>query len=162
MKLKRLLPGFVVPAQPIKASKPRSGTDWVHEIKHDGYRMIVRRDRPLCDSTPKQQRLDMRLLAIAAAAERIRAKSFTVDGEAVVLGPDGPSQVEELRRRESGQRTVLDAFALIEHDGEDLRDHPFLDRSCQRVPTLEQASKFGAHSNGPVAVLRRGVLERLF
>jgi ATP-dependent DNA ligase len=29
----------------------------------------------------------MRLLAIAAATERIRAKSFTVDGEAVVLGP---------------------------------------------------------------------------
>jgi hypothetical protein len=28
----------------------------------------------------------MRLLAIAAATERIRAKSFTVDGEAVVLG----------------------------------------------------------------------------
>jgi hypothetical protein len=25
--------GFVVPAQPVKASKPLVGTDWVHEIK---------------------------------------------------------------------------------------------------------------------------------
>jgi ATP-dependent DNA ligase len=35
-----------------------------------------------------------RLAAIAAAAEL--AKSFTIDGEAVVLGPDGLSRFEEL------------------------------------------------------------------
>jgi ATP-dependent DNA ligase len=44
MTFKRLAPGFVIPAQPIKASRPASGPDWVHEIKHDGYRLIVRRD----------------------------------------------------------------------------------------------------------------------
>jgi ATP-dependent DNA ligase len=44
--IKRLPTGFVVPAQPVKASKPPVGTDWVHEIKHDGYRIIVRRDGP--------------------------------------------------------------------------------------------------------------------
>jgi bifunctional non-homologous end joining protein LigD len=36
-----------------------------------------------------------RLSAIAAAAEPIKAKSFTIDGEAVVLGPDGLSRFEE-------------------------------------------------------------------
>jgi ATP-dependent DNA ligase len=35
------------------------------------------------------------LAAIAAAAELIEAKSFTIDGEAVVLGPDGLSRFEE-------------------------------------------------------------------
>jgi ATP-dependent DNA ligase len=44
MKFKRLPTGFIVPAQPVLASKPPSGAGWVHEIKHDGYRMIVRRD----------------------------------------------------------------------------------------------------------------------
>jgi ATP-dependent DNA ligase len=39
-----------------------------------------------------------RLSAIATAARRIKAKSFTIDGEAVVLGPDGSSRFEELRR----------------------------------------------------------------
>jgi ATP-dependent DNA ligase len=38
MKFKPLPAGFVIPAQPIKASKPPSGADWVHEINHDGYR----------------------------------------------------------------------------------------------------------------------------
>jgi bifunctional non-homologous end joining protein LigD len=36
--------GFVIPCNPTYATKPPSGPDWVHEIKHDGYRMIVRRD----------------------------------------------------------------------------------------------------------------------
>jgi ATP-dependent DNA ligase len=44
MRINRLRAGFVVPAQPMKASKPPVGTEWVHEIKHDGYRIIVRRD----------------------------------------------------------------------------------------------------------------------
>jgi bifunctional non-homologous end joining protein LigD len=66
----------------------------VHEFKHDGYRLIVRRDGP---TVPRYSRnaydWTVRLAAIAAAAELIKAKSFTIDGEAVVLGPDGVSPV---------------------------------------------------------------------
>jgi hypothetical protein len=36
--------GFVDPRVPTLAAKPPTGPDWVHEIKHDGYRLIVRRD----------------------------------------------------------------------------------------------------------------------
>jgi bifunctional non-homologous end joining protein LigD len=71
MKFKRLPTGFVVPAQPAKASKPMVCTDCVHEIKHDGYWIIVRRDgaavrlhsRNACDWTA-------RLAAIAAVPLR--------------------------------------------------------------------------------------------
>jgi hypothetical protein len=35
-----------------------------------------------------------RLTAIAATADLIKAKSFTIDGEAVVLGPNGSSRFE--------------------------------------------------------------------
>jgi hypothetical protein len=38
--------GFVDPCIPTLVAKPPSGTDRVHEIKHDGYRLIVRRDGP--------------------------------------------------------------------------------------------------------------------
>jgi bifunctional non-homologous end joining protein LigD len=44
MRIKRFPAGFIIPAQPVKASKQPA--DWVHEIKHDGYRMIVWRDGP--------------------------------------------------------------------------------------------------------------------
>jgi bifunctional non-homologous end joining protein LigD len=46
IRINRLPAGFVIPAQPVLASKPPSGADWVHEIKHDAYRMIVHRDGP--------------------------------------------------------------------------------------------------------------------
>jgi bifunctional non-homologous end joining protein LigD len=71
-----------------------------------------------------------RLAAIATAAESINAESFTIDGEAAVLGPDGLSRFEELRRREAADTAILYAFDLIEHDGEDLRKRPFLDRKA--------------------------------
>jgi bifunctional non-homologous end joining protein LigD len=129
MRIKRLPAGFIIPAQPVAASRPPSGADWVHEIKHDGYRMIVRRDGPTVRLYSRNAYdWTVRLPAIAAAAARITAKSFTIDGEAVVLGPDGLSRFDDLRRREAARAAVLCAFDLIEHDGEDLRDRPFLNR----------------------------------
>jgi bifunctional non-homologous end joining protein LigD len=131
MVIKRLPAGFVTPAQPVVASRPPSGANWVHEIKHDGYRLIVRRDGPTVRLyTRSAYDCTARLPAIAAAAERIKAKSFTIDGEAVVLGPDGLARFAELRRREAARTAILYAFDLIEHDGEDLRTRAFLDRKA--------------------------------
>jgi hypothetical protein len=79
--------------------------------------------RNACDWTAQ-------LASIAAAAEMIKTKSFTIDGEAVVIGPDGLSRFEELSRREAARTAILYAFDLIEHDGEDLRDRPFLERKA--------------------------------
>jgi hypothetical protein len=108
MKINPLPAGFVIPAQPVKASKPPVGTDWVHEIKHDGYPMIVRRDGPTVRLYSRNAHdWTARLSAIAAAAQRIKAKSFTIDGEAVVLGPDGLSRFEELRSREAAHAAIL-------------------------------------------------------
>ena len=36
--------GFIEPCLPSKVARPPSGPLWVHEIKHDGYRLMVRRD----------------------------------------------------------------------------------------------------------------------
>jgi bifunctional non-homologous end joining protein LigD len=36
--------GFVTPARPLLTTTPRPGPEWVHEIKHDGYRLIARKD----------------------------------------------------------------------------------------------------------------------
>jgi hypothetical protein len=40
----RALPaGFIAPCLPTPAPKPPSGELWLHEIKHDGFRMIARK-----------------------------------------------------------------------------------------------------------------------
>ena len=35
---------FIDPCLPSPADKPPSGSNWIHEIKHDGYRLMARRD----------------------------------------------------------------------------------------------------------------------
>jgi bifunctional non-homologous end joining protein LigD len=35
---------FIEPCLPSPADKPPSSSNWIHEIKHDGYRLMVRRD----------------------------------------------------------------------------------------------------------------------
>jgi hypothetical protein len=54
MMIKRLPPGFIIPAQPVMAARPLSGTDWVHEIKHDGYRMIANHGNDEWRQTPEK------------------------------------------------------------------------------------------------------------
>jgi ATP-dependent DNA ligase len=47
-------------------------------------------------------------------SERIKAKSFTFDGEAFVLGPDGLSRFEELSPREGAGTAIVYAFDFVE------------------------------------------------
>jgi bifunctional non-homologous end joining protein LigD len=96
-----------------------------------------------------------RLAAIATAAEGINAESFTIDGEAVVVGPDGLSRFEELSRRAAARTAILYAFDLIELDGEDLRRRPFLDRKAALARLLSNTKtgiQFNEHiaEDGPV------------
>jgi ATP-dependent DNA ligase len=57
MALRVSLCGFIEPCLPSPAERPPSGPGWVHEIKHDGFRMMVRRDpagvRLLTDAVEK-------------------------------------------------------------------------------------------------------------
>jgi ATP-dependent DNA ligase len=98
--------GFVTPGNPTRATQPPSGPDWVHEIKHDGYRLIVRRDGLTVRLfTRRGYDWTDRYPAIAAAAAKLRARSFTLDGEAAVRGLDGIAVFDALHRR----RRVSDA-----------------------------------------------------
>jgi bifunctional non-homologous end joining protein LigD len=83
-----------------------------------------------------------RFPAIAAAAVALKVQSFTLDGEAVVVGPDGLSRFDELRRRASARGAVLFAFDLIERNGEDFRPRPFLERK-EALARLVADSKTG-------------------
>jgi bifunctional non-homologous end joining protein LigD len=40
----RRLSGFIEPCLPRGAKQPPAGPGWIHEIKHDGYRIIAERD----------------------------------------------------------------------------------------------------------------------
>jgi bifunctional non-homologous end joining protein LigD len=69
-----------------------------------------------------------RFPAIIKAAARLKATSFLIDGEAVIARDDETPDFRALRSRRRGHEAALYAFDLIEHDGDDLRDLPLIER----------------------------------
>jgi bifunctional non-homologous end joining protein LigD len=126
------VPGFIEPCRPSKAVRPPSGQQWIHEIKHDGFRLMVRRDgsRIRCFTKNGHDWGD-RFPGIVLAARRLRAESFLIDGEVVVLREDGRSDFNALRGRRRNDAAVLLAFDLVECKGKDLRDVPLLHRKMK-------------------------------
>ena len=122
-------------------ARPPSGPLWVHEIKHDGYRLMVRRDgsRVRCftrNGHDWANRFRPSLMPRSAS----RRTSFLIDGEAVIARDDGTPDFHALRNRRRGREAVLYAFDLIEHDGDDLRDLPLIERK-RRLEKLIGRSK---------------------
>jgi bifunctional non-homologous end joining protein LigD len=100
-----------------------AGPDWIHEIKHDGYRLIVQRDGARVRLFTRYDWSD-RYPLIVEAALRNRCTSFVVDGEAVVLGVDGISDFNGLHSRKHDDEVTLYAFDLLALEGDDLRKLP--------------------------------------
>jgi bifunctional non-homologous end joining protein LigD len=129
--------GFVDPCIPSRALKPPLGAGWVHEIKHDGYRLIVRRDGDTVRLfTRRGHDWTKRYPRIAGVAGKLRARSFTLDGEAVVCGEDGVAVFEALHRRHKAGDAILYAFDLLEFDGEDFRPLPLSERKARLARLL--------------------------
>jgi ATP-dependent DNA ligase len=101
------------------------GPDWIHEIKHDGYRLIVQRDGARVQLfTRNGHDWSGRYPLIVEAALRNRSTSFVIDGEAVLLGVDGISDFNGLHSRKHDNEVMLYAFDILALDGDDLRSLP--------------------------------------
>jgi ATP-dependent DNA ligase len=67
---------------PTRAYRVPSGPGWVHEVKHDGYRLQVRRvGDQVRLFTRRGYDWSVRYPAIAVTATLLRARSFMLDGE---------------------------------------------------------------------------------
>jgi bifunctional non-homologous end joining protein LigD len=151
--------GFIEPCIPTLAAKPPFGPGWVHEIKHDGYRLIVRRDDDTVRLFTRRGHdwID-RYSAIASAAAKLRAKTFTIDGEAAVAGADGIAVFDALHRRHRADDAILYAFDLLELNGKDLRTLPLSERKAKLEKLLTRAPAaliFNEHTAEDGAVVFR-------
>ena len=134
--------GFIEPCLPSKVTRPPSGPLWIHEIKYDGYRLMVRRDGERVRAfTRNGHDWADRFPAIVAAALRIKASSFLIDGEVVIVRDDGTPDFHALRGRRRGSEAVLFAFDLIEQDGDDLRDQPLIERKRRLNKLIGRAKR---------------------
>jgi bifunctional non-homologous end joining protein LigD len=135
-----LPPGFVPPCLPTKAPQPPTGDTWIHEIKHDGFRVIARKDgeRVRLYSRPGND-LTYRFPLIVEALARLRSRSCIIDGEAVCCDEDGMPNFDRIRYRRYDASVFLYAFDLIELSGDDLRREPLEVRKATLKSVLAKA-----------------------
>ena len=131
--------GFIAPCLPIKAHPP-TGALWVHEIKHDGFRVIARKDgaRVRLYSRAGNDLTD-RFPLIVEALGSLNSPSVILDGEAVACDDNGMPSFDRLRHRQHDQAVFLYAFDLIELNGDDLRREPLEVRKATLTSLLSKA-----------------------
>ena len=124
------------PCLPRPAKEPPAGPGWIHEIKHDGFRILARREggrvrlftRHGTDFTARYPKI--------AAASRACVRSCALDGEAIVVNTEGLSVFDLIRYRHHDHAAVLCAFDLTELDGRDLRWQPVERRKAMLADLL--------------------------
>jgi len=117
--------GIIEPCLPSPAKAPPSGPAWLHEIKHDGFRIMARRDSAgVRLFTRHGNDFTARFPLAVEAVSALSAQSFLLDGEAIVTNERGLAVFDLIRHQRHGDDAVLIAFDLIELDGEDLRRTP--------------------------------------
>jgi ATP-dependent DNA ligase len=113
------------PCLPTPGTKVPDSKNWIHEIKHDGYRLIVQRDgKRVRLLTRNGHDWSGRYPLITEAALRNRNNSFVIDGEAVLLGVDGVSDFDGLHSRKHDAEVQFYAFDMLVSEAEDLRKLP--------------------------------------
>jgi len=94
------------PCIPTQGTKVPAGPDWVHEIRHDGYRLIVQREGARVRLfTRNGNDRTSRYPLIVEVALRNRQTSFVIHGKAVLLGVDGISDFNGLHSRRPASKS---------------------------------------------------------
>ena len=154
----RTLPtGFIAPCLPTSARQPPSGPEWLIEIKHDGFRVIARKEskRVRLYSRPGND-LTHRFPLIVDALGSLRLRSCIIDGEAVACGDDGIASFDRIRYRRHDVDVFMWAFDLIELNGDDVRRDPLALRKATLERILARAApgiRFNEHldeEDGPL------------
>ena len=126
------LPGWVAPQLATLVGAAPDGADWVHEIKLDGYRVLVRIERGRVRLlTRSRQDWTERFPAVAEAAAALPVKEALLDGEIVALDRSGVSSFQALQQGAQGMggwSLAYVAFDLLFLDGRDLRGEPLVER----------------------------------
>jgi ATP-dependent DNA ligase len=91
---------FIEPCLPSPADKPPSGSNWIHEIKHDGFRLMAGRD-PVGIRLVTRQGNDWttRYPLVVEAVNHLKVRSCLIDGEVVCYDEKGVAAFQMLRHR---------------------------------------------------------------
>ena len=120
---------FIQPCQPTLVRAPPVGPGWIHEMKHDGYRLLARTEGPIAShrcgpaTEPTSQTSCARRESSRQSAPCL-SENALIDGEAVVFRQDGHFDFVALRTKAGGELASFVAFDLLSLERRDLRERP--------------------------------------
>ena len=145
------------PCLPRPAEKPPSGPEWIHEIKHDGFRLIVHREASDVRLITRNGRdFSDRFPSIRLAAAALTVQSCIIDGEVIACDDNGFAIFELIRTHRTVAWAVHCAFDLLELNGEDLRQQPIEVRKQILAKLLHGSHRnivFNLHFDGDGAII---------
>ncbi|HKP76047.1 MAG TPA: DNA ligase D [Longimicrobiaceae bacterium] len=153
---KAAMPKELVPELATLVDDVPAGDDWLHEIKFDGYRLVVFIDRGKVRMlTRKTNDWTDRFAGLVPSFHDLPVKQAILDGEVVIVAPNGTTSFQLLQNVLNNGRQeelVFYAFDLLYLDGHDLRAAPLLERKEALRALLagadEQRLRFSDHVVG--------------
>lgn len=128
------LPAFVAPQLATLVDEPPPGSDWLHEIKYDGYRVISAiASGEVALYTRNGLDWTERFHPLVKPLSALRCDSALLDGEMAVADKEGHTNFGALQDAlSSGSgRIGYYIFDLLSLDGEDLRKRPLIERKAR-------------------------------
>jgi bifunctional non-homologous end joining protein LigD len=152
-------PKFIAPQVPMLSAEPPEGDGWIHEIKHDGFRTLLRIDRSdIRAFTRGGHDWSDKYGRVIDACRKLGCRSALIDGEIIVQDENGLSDFAALRAAIEGasHRLVMFAFDLL-WLGNDLRRLPLIERREKLRSLLPKDQRcplqFSEHWDGSGAAL---------
>ncbi len=134
------MPAFIEPQLCTLGEQPPDSSDWVHEIKLDGYRLQLRVERhKVALRTRSGLDWSEKFPEIARAAAPL--PDCIIDGEVVALDANRVPSFADLQAAladRNTKRLSFFAFDLLYLSGHDLRAQPLLERKQRLATVLEE------------------------
>jgi bifunctional non-homologous end joining protein LigD len=137
--------GFIQPCQPTLVANPPAGRGWLHEVKHDGFRILARKQgEDVALWTRHGTDFAGRFPKIAEAVGALPVDNALIDGEAVAFLPDGHSDFAALRTKAGGEQASFVAFDLLSLEGDDLRQARSRSGGRRSRPWSQESTAFSS------------------
>jgi bifunctional non-homologous end joining protein LigD len=151
---RRQPPGFIRPCKPVISLKVPTGPEWIHELKHDGFRIVAHKDADAVRLWSRSGRnWSAEMVAIRAAVMALPVTRIVLDGEAVAHCSNGLPDFNALLRRSGCATACFYAFDLLQVGDEDVRGLALVERRAllrQHLRKAPPALLFSEHMDGKV------------
>ena len=145
---------FIPPLAPTLVESPPAGDNWLHEIKHDGFRTLLLIDRSRARAfTRRGHDWSKRYPRIVTEAAALPVNAAIIDGEAVVQDERGVSDLSLFHAAMDAEphRVLFFAFDLLHLDGQDLRKRPIEERRTMLRALIPNDSHAAIHFSEALA-----------